>query len=59
MKTILKLTTAALLATMGLATATTAQAANCGTAGTVTIAEMTWLSAGTLAHVAQKFMAAG
>lgn len=59
MKTTLKHTTAALLAAMTLGTANFAQAADCGTAGTVTIAEMTWLSAGTLAHVAQKIMAAG
>jgi len=58
MKTKRNLAAAALIAAMG-AGATTAQAADCGTAGTVTIAEMTWLSAGTLAHVAQKIMSAG
>ncbi len=36
-----------------------ALAADCGTAGRVTIAEMTWLSAGSLAHVAQKILSAG
>lgn len=59
MKNTLNLTAAALLAAIGLGHATSAQAADCGTAGTVTVAEMTWLSAGTLAHVAQKIMSAG
>jgi glycine betaine/proline transport system substrate-binding protein len=55
----LKLTAVAALASFGVASVTPAQAADCGTASSVTIAEMTWLSAGTLAHVAQKIMAAG
>lgn len=37
----------------------TAAAADCGKAGTVTIAEMTWLSAATLAHVTQKILKDG
>ena len=59
MKTTLNLTTVALAGVLAVANTSAAQAADCGTAGTVTIAEMTWLSAGTLAHVAQKIMAAG
>lgn len=49
----------AALATFALGGTTTAQAADCGTAGTVTIAEMTWLSAASLAHVAQHVLQAG
>lgn len=45
-----------LAATAALAAPETAAAADCGTAGTITIAEMTWLSASTLAHVAQKVL---
>lgn len=59
MKHMFKLATVAAVATLGLSPASRAEAADCGTAETVTIAEMTWLSAGTLAHVAQKIMAAG
>jgi ABC-type proline/glycine betaine transport system substrate-binding protein len=53
MKTTLKFTTAALLGAISLANASSAQAADCGKSGTVTIAELTWLSAKTVAHVAQ------
>lgn len=42
-----------------LAFAQTASAADCGSAGTVTIAEMTWLSAATLAHVTQHILKDG
>ncbi len=49
----------AALATFALGGATTAQAADCGTAKTVTIAEMTWLSAASLAHIAQHVLQAG
>lgn len=56
----IRLTALAALAACGLASAQpAAAAASCGAAGTVTIAEMTWLSASTLAHVAQKILAAG
>ncbi len=51
--------TAATLAILGLAAGKPVQAADCGTAGTISIAEMTWLSAGTLANVVQKIMADG
>ncbi|MCB1367099.1 MAG: ABC transporter substrate-binding protein [Rhodobacteraceae bacterium] len=50
---------AAALAAFGLTQAQPAQAADCGADGTVTIAEMTWLSSATLAHVAQRIMADG
>ena len=49
---------AAALAAAALTQAGPAQAADCGTGG-VTIAEMTWLSSATLAHLAQKIMADG
>lgn len=49
----------AALATFALGGNTTAQAADCGTAETVTIAEMTWLSAASLAHIAQHVLHAG
>ena len=49
----------AAVATIALGGATTAQAADCGTAETVTIAEMTWLSAASLAHIAQHVLQAG
>lgn len=54
-----RLTALAALAVSAAVLAQPAAAADCGTAGTVTISEMTWLSAATLAHVAQKIMAAG
>ena len=47
---------AATLALGALVQAQPASAADCGTAKHITIAEMTWLSAGTLAHVAQHIM---
>ncbi len=59
MKQTTRFTTLAALALAGMAQAQTAAAQDCGTAGTITIAEMTWLSAATLAHVTQKIMAAG
>jgi glycine betaine/proline transport system substrate-binding protein len=59
MKHLLSLAAGAVIAVMGIAADKPAEAADCGSAGTITIAEMTWLSAGTLAHVAQKIMAAG
>lgn len=34
-------------------------ASSCGNAGPITIAEMTWLSAGTLAHITQHILSAG
>ena len=52
-------TALAALAIAGVTQAQPAAAQDCGTAGTITVAEMTWLSAATLAHVAQKIMAAG
>ena len=52
-------TVLAALALAGMTQAQPAAAQDCGTAGTITVAEMTWLSAATLAHVAQKIMAAG
>jgi len=55
----IRLTALAALAIVGMAQAQPAAAQDCGTAGTVTVAEMTWLSAATLAHVAQKIMADG
>lgn len=45
--------------TLGLGAPRAAQAADCGKTGTVSIAEMTWLSASSLAHIAQKIMASG
>ena len=51
MKQTTRFTTLAALALAGMAQAQTAAAQDCGTAGTITIAEMTWLSAATLAHV--------
>ncbi len=53
------ITPALLAATAALGSAEIAAAADCGTAGTITIAEMTWLSASTLAHVAQKVLSEG
>ena len=47
------------LATLSIVGASMAQAADCGTAGTVTIAEMTWLSAASLGHIAQHVLQAG
>ncbi|WP_333814321.1 glycine betaine ABC transporter substrate-binding protein [Tabrizicola sp.] len=47
------------LSAAALSQAAPAAAADCGTAGSVTIAEMTWLSAATLAHVTQKILANG
>lgn len=47
------------LALAAAATVTPARAADCGTAKTITIAEMTWLSAGTLANIAQHILAKG
>lgn len=55
----IRLTALAALSAIGIAHADGARAADCGTAGTVTIAEMTWLSASSLAHVAQKILSAG
>lgn len=55
----IRLTALAALAVSGFATAQPATAADCGTVGTVTIAEMTWLSASTLANVAQKILSVG
>lgn len=52
------LAASAAIAALGLA-AKPAEAADCGTAGTVTIAEMTWLSAAALAHVAQRILTDG
>lgn len=49
----------AALAVFGLAQINPAEAADCGAAGTVTVAEMTWLSSSTLAHIAQRIMADG
>jgi len=54
-----RLTALAALAASGLALAQPAAAADCGTAETITIAEMTWLSAATLAHVTDKILSAG
>lgn len=59
MKQKIKLTALAAFVVAGLAQVQPAAAQDCGTAGTVTVAEMTWLSAATLAHVAQKIMADG
>lgn len=50
---------AILAASTALAAPQAALAADCGTAGTITVAEMTWLSASTLAHVTQKILADG
>lgn len=50
---------AAFAASATLAGASTATAADCGKAGEITIAEMTWLSAGTLAHVTKRILADG
>lgn len=47
------------LALTAIAQPSVAKAENCGTANAVTIAEMTWLSASTLAHVAQHILSAG
>ncbi|MGQ3277958.1 MAG: hypothetical protein ACT6WE_15545, partial [Shinella sp.] len=38
---------------------TAAQAAECGTTDPITVAEMTWLSAGTLAYVTKAILAEG
>ena len=46
-----RLAALAVLSAAALSQAAPAAAADCGTAGPVTIAEMTWLSAATLAHV--------
>lgn len=54
----LTLTAAAAVVALGVA-GKPARAADCGTAQTVTIAEMTWLSAAALANVAQKILADG
>jgi len=54
-----RLTALAVLAASGLSLAQPAAAADCGTVERITVAEMTWLSAATLAHVAQKIMADG
>jgi glycine betaine/proline transport system substrate-binding protein len=54
-----RFTALAALALAGMTQAQPVAAQDCGTAGTITVAEMTWLSAATLAHVAQKIMAAG
>lgn len=54
-----RFTALAALALAGITQAQPAAAQDCGSAGTITIAEMTWLSAATLAHVAQKIMAEG
>lgn len=54
-----RLTALAALLASGAALAQPAAAADCGTAEKITIAEMTWLSAASLAHVAQKIMVAG
>lgn len=45
----MKLAALPVLSALGAATTTPATAADYGTAGTGTVAEMTWLSAGTLA----------
>lgn len=49
----------AAVAACSIGGASQAVAADCGTAGKVTIAEMTWLSAATLAHVTQHVLASG
>ncbi|WP_415182770.1 glycine betaine ABC transporter substrate-binding protein [Phaeovulum sp.] len=55
-----KLTLATIaVAAFGMAPTNPAWAADCGMAGTVTIAEMTWLSSSSLAHIAQRIMADG
>lgn len=54
-----RLTAFAALAVSGMALAQPAVAADCGTAETVSIAEMTWLSAAALAHVTDKILSAG
>ena len=48
----------AAVAALGLA-GKPAQAADCGTAGTISIAEMTWVSAATLAHVTHRILTDG
>lgn len=58
MTTRLTLAVSALAVTAALG-AGPARAADCGSAGTVTIAEMTWLSAATLAHITQRILADG
>lgn len=50
---------AILAASTALCAPQAALAADCGSAGTVTVAEMTWLSAATLAHVTQKILRDG
>lgn len=53
----LKLTLASVaLAAFGLAGSAPVMAADCGETGKVTIAEMTWLSSATLAHIAKRIM---
>lgn len=54
-----RFTALAALALVGMTQAQPVAAQDCGTAGTITVAEMTWLSAAMLAHVAQKIMTAG
>ena len=49
----------ALAAAIALPQSSPARAADCGTAGPVTIAEMTWLSASTLAYVTQHILKDG
>lgn len=49
----------ATLATFAMGGATTVQAEDCGSADTITIAEMTWLSAASLAHIVQHVLQAG
>lgn len=57
----LKLTVAAagLAALAGVSQPAQVRAADCGSADQITIAEMTWLSASTLAHVTQKILEQG
>ena len=47
------------LAAFGMVHGDAALGAGCGTAGAVTIAEMTWLSASTLAYVTQHILKDG
>lgn len=53
------MTALAALSLAAMAWAGPAAAQDCGSAGTVTIAEMTWLSAATLAHVTQHILKDG
>ncbi len=55
----LKTAMASALAAGAAFAAAPASATECGTGDRITIAEMTWLSAGTIAHVTQKILADG